>query len=75
MKKVIAASLLSVGLALPLASLGYASAGDANQQGPNGTVTGAPAPKTAKKHHGHHHKKTSTSAPQTPGQASAPATK
>jgi hypothetical protein len=63
--------MLASTLIAPAAQL-WASAGDANQQGTNGTVTGTPAVKTPKKHHGRHHKKTAAT---TTGTSNTPGTK
>jgi len=70
MSKKMAAFMLAGALMVPGAAL-WAAAGDANQQGANGTTTGTPAVRTPKKHHGHHHKK---GAPKTPPAASASGT-
>ena len=57
MKNRMAVFMLATTLLLPGAAL-WASAGDANTQGSNGTVTGtAASTKPVKKHHGHHHVK------------------
>ena len=63
MKNKIVTFLLATALVSPTASL-WASAGDAATQGPAGTTTGTPQPKsTVKKHHGgHRHKKSTASA-------------
>ena len=74
MKNSIAVFMLASALAAPGTAL-WASAGDANQQGSNGTVTGAPAPKTHKGHHGHHHKKTASTTSGAATGTSAPGSK
>jgi len=71
MKNKVAVIGLAVALLAPSACL-WASAGDSNLQGANGTTTGTTAPKGTKKHHGHHHKKAASPAP---AAAAAPATK
>ena len=77
MKNRIAVLMLASALIAPTAQL-WASAGDATQQGTNGTVTGTPATKTTKKHHGGHHKKSkpgTTANSSTSGGTSTPGTK
>lgn len=65
MKNRMTVLMLAAALMAPTAAL-WATAGDASTQGPGSTVTGTSAPKVSKKHHGHHVKKTKTTAPATP---------